>query len=316
MLILIALRAPLLIIVLALGPATSALAQASGPELLWKRDYAFERLEATRVVKDADDNGTIRLVTQVWRPLKNDRREVVFFSHGSTGALAVSPIEPAGDGPPRGLVGFFLSRGYTIVWPFRRGRGQSTGTYIEECATLIGECTPAQQLALTDRGLASALADNYAVMDQLVLGNMVAKDARVLLVGQSRGGFLSLVMAGERPAQVKGVINFAGGWQSMQPRLSAEDIRQRLEIQAGPLTRAARKSAAPTLWIYAARDPNYVDGAPRDLHRIWLEGGGKGEYFFIEQHTLPNPHLVLQNPALWSTQVETFLKGLDVPTGR
>jgi hypothetical protein len=44
--------------------------------MIYKRDYTFERLEATRVVNDAEDKGIIRLVTQVWRPLKNDRREV------------------------------------------------------------------------------------------------------------------------------------------------------------------------------------------------------------------------------------------------
>jgi len=67
-----------------------AAAQAQG-EFLYKRDYTFERLEASRVVNDADDAGTIRLVTQVWHPVKNDQHKVVFFSHGSTGALALSP---------------------------------------------------------------------------------------------------------------------------------------------------------------------------------------------------------------------------------
>ena len=43
---------------------------------LYDRDYTFERLEATRVVHDADDDGTIHLVANVWRRLKNDRHEV------------------------------------------------------------------------------------------------------------------------------------------------------------------------------------------------------------------------------------------------
>jgi dienelactone hydrolase len=303
-------RSHLLVLLALTATATPAPAQPAGPDLIYKRDYTFERLEATRAVDDAYDKGTIRLVTQVWRPLKSDRREVVFFSHGSTGALAVSPIEPGGDGPPRGLVQFFLSRGYTIVWPFRRGRGSSTGTYMEECGTLVGDCTIAQQMALTEPGLASALADNYAVIDQLVLGKMVASDAKLLLVGQSRGGFLSLIMAGERPAQVKGIVNFAGGWQSMPPRLSQADVQHRITIQGGPLTRAAQKSRAPSIWIYAARDPNYVEGTPQALNRIWQEAGGKSEFVFIEQHALPNAHAALGSPGLWSAQVDAFLKAL------
>jgi hypothetical protein len=32
-------------------------------------------------------------VAQIWRPAKNDQRKVVFFSHGSTGALALFLLE-------------------------------------------------------------------------------------------------------------------------------------------------------------------------------------------------------------------------------
>jgi len=240
-----------------------AAAQAQG-EFLYKRDYTFERLEASRVVNDADDAGTIRLVTQVWHPVKNDQHKVVFFSHGSTGALALSPLEFGGDGSARQWLQFFIERGYTIVWPFRRGRGLSTGKYIEECATLVGECTPAQQLALTDRGLASALEDNYAVIDQLVIGKMVPKDAKLLLAGQSRGGYLSLIMAGERPGQVQGAVNFAGAWQSMQERLSPADIQHRLDVQGGPLARAARKSTRA--------HPLDLRGPRPELHRAGTAG--------------------------------------------
>ena len=294
----------------ALAGAEQTEAQAPAAELVYKRDYLYERLEATRNPNDADDKAPIRLVTQVWRPLKNDRRQVVFFSHGSTGALAVAPTEFAGDGPPRPMLQFFLTRGYTVVWPYRRGRGMSTGKYIEECGTLVGECTVAQQLALTDRGLASALEDNWAVLDQLVLGKMVPGNARVLLMGQSRGGFLSLIMAGLRPNQVSGVINFAGGWQSMPERLTPEAMQERLDIQATHLKRAAPTSGVPTIWIYAARDPNYGGSSARDLFRFWQEAGGKGEFLFIEQHNLPNPHAALGAPALWSSQVEAFLQTL------
>jgi hypothetical protein len=38
-------------------------AQALNPEFVHGRDYTFERMEATRAVNDAEDKGTIRLVT-------------------------------------------------------------------------------------------------------------------------------------------------------------------------------------------------------------------------------------------------------------
>ena len=140
-------------VVLAWISAASASAQAINPEVVFGRDYTFERLEATRAVDDAQDKGTIRLVTYVYRPLKNDRHEVALFSHGSTGGLARSPKEPGGsNAPPPVVVQFLLSRGYTVVAPMRRGRGESTGTQVEECSVFTGECTVGDQDRLSVGG--------------------------------------------------------------------------------------------------------------------------------------------------------------------
>ena len=66
--------------------AAPAAGQAINPEFVHGREYTCERMVAERVVNDAQDKGTIRLVTYVYRPLKNDRHEAVLFSHGSTEA--------------------------------------------------------------------------------------------------------------------------------------------------------------------------------------------------------------------------------------
>ena len=75
----------LAILVLAWIGAAPASAQAIDSGFVFGRAYTFERMEATRAVDDAQDKGTIRLVTYVYRPVKNDRHEVALFSHGSTG---------------------------------------------------------------------------------------------------------------------------------------------------------------------------------------------------------------------------------------
>ena len=125
--------------------------QALNPEFVHGRDYTFERMEARRAVRDAEGTGTIRLVTYVYRPLKNDRREVVLFSHGSTRGMIRPPKEP-GAWPPPSVMRFFVSRGHTLVAPMRRGRGESGGASVEECAFYLGRCTPARKVALTERG--------------------------------------------------------------------------------------------------------------------------------------------------------------------
>jgi len=50
-----------------------------------------------------------------------------------------------------------------------------------------------------------------------ILAMPFVDDERVVMGGQSRGGILSVAYAGRRPEQVKGVINFVGGWSAPNP---------------------------------------------------------------------------------------------------
>ena len=293
--------------------ATCASGQAiNRGEFVYGRDYTFERMVATRKVHDAEDKGSIHLVTYIYRPLKNDRHEVVLFSHGSTGGLASSPKEPGGvNAPPRTVVQFFVSRGYTVAAPMRRGRGESTGTYVEECSVYTGQCTVADQVTLGEREIREALLDTDAVIQQLILGRLAPRESKILLAGHSRGGFLSLILAGERPQLLKGVINFAGGWYGVTDRLTSAENQQRMDDQKARLTRAAKRAGAPTIWFYAARDAFYKEGVSQELHRYWQSAGGRAEFVFIAQHSLPNAHLALSDLRLWEQQADDFLKTIE-----
>ena len=174
-------------VLLTLFAAGNVCAQAVDSGFAWGRDYTFERMTATRAVNDAEDKGAIRLVAYVYRPVKNDRHKVVLFSHGSTGSLARSPKE-AMDAPPVPVVSFFVSRGYTLVAPMRRGRNESSGTYVEECSVFTNECTVEEQIPRGERAMKEALADTNAVIDQLIIGKLAARGSKILAAGISRGG--------------------------------------------------------------------------------------------------------------------------------
>lgn len=288
----------------------SANAQALSPDFVHGVDYSFERMEATRAVNDAEDRGKIRLVTFVYRPLKTDRREVALFSHGSTGGEIRSPKEPW-EGPPLSVIRFFISRGYTVVAPMRRGRAESSGTYVEECAIYAGQCTLAQQTAMLDRTVREAMLDTLAVIDQVVLGRIVPRTSKLLFVGVSRGGFLSLLLAAERPRQTRAVINFVGGWLSVGEKYSDADNRQRMSAQTERFAKAGRGRQAPSLWIYAARDELYGESVTREFFRAYQEAGGSGEYVFIREHALPNGHLIAASLPAWQAAAGAFLTNLE-----
>jgi dienelactone hydrolase len=203
---------------------------------------------------------------------------------------------------------------YTLVAPMRRGRGESSGAYVEECSVYVGQSTVPEQTAMATPALREALLDTNTVIDQLVLGKLVPKDSKMIAAGISRGGFLSLMLAAERPTQIKGIVNFVGGWLGVTDRLAAEDIKARMDLHQLLLTNAAQKTKAPTVWFYGARDPFYTEGIPRQWFEIWQKAGGRGEFVFIDDPSLPTGHTVAPNINLWQKQVDAMLKSLELVT--
>jgi pimeloyl-ACP methyl ester carboxylesterase len=145
-----------------------------------------------------------------------------------------------------------------------------------------------------------------------VLGHLVPRDARVIAAGHSRGGFLSLMLAGHRPEQVAAVVNFSGGWHGITARLGETENSRRMVDHAARLARAAERSKSPSFWVYASRDPLYQDSVPAALVNAWRNAGGRAEFVYVTEHTLPNPHLTPQAPALWAKALDAFLKGVPM----
>ena len=294
---------------LLLALASGAAGQTPSTDFAHGVHYTFERMTATRTVRDAFDRGPITLVAHVYRPVGADRRKVVLFSHGSTGGWEVSPKQPFGA--PRSLVQYFTKRGYTVVAAMRRGRNESSGRYVEECEFQAGKCSLAENTALFDSSLREATLDSLAIVDQVIYGRLVPKNSTILLAGGSRGGFLSLVLAAERPRMAAGVFNFVGGWLSISDAWPAELNQRRLQLQTDRLTRVGTQLPVPTLWIYGDRDPFYSEAVTRQFFAAFERAGGKGEYFFVSDPTLKDGHGVGSALALWETKADEYLAQIE-----
>ena len=283
-------------------------ALAEGCKVESGADYRFEKTYAVRAVDDAHDRGSIRLATFIYRPLRADRNQVVLFSHGSTNGQTIDPREPT-QVVPCSLKNYFLSRGYTLVAAMRRGRGESTGTFVEECARNTDpRCTPRANREASDAALAQALADSKAVLDQIVFGKLTKPGEQVILAGHSRGGLLSLALAAERPRRTAAVINFSGGWLGFQaPLARGEEGRLRQEWHGDRLRRFGKGFSGPTLWLYAPEDPLLGEAVTRQFHAEYRAGGGVADYRALSGPSLENGHLLYQESPLWAAAVDAFL---------
>lgn len=230
-----------------------------------------------------------KLEAAVFQPEKPNGRAIV-FSHGSTGGkpagmkVSYSYIVPAIAKP-------FVDDGYTVVMWMRKGRGNSEGTFTEE----IASCD-----------VGSFYTETQEASDQLaqVISQVKVKFAvrKVILMGHSRGGFLSSIYAAAHPEDVSHVINLAGGWKTA--------CEQRAGFNREKL-RWAASAFNNQYWIYPSDDSYFANDKFGDPENRWLGSVAKenrivfrqiGNGGFADGHLAP-----LYKPALWESAVVRWL---------
>jgi dienelactone hydrolase len=233
------------------------------------------------------DGETVRLAMRIYQPVAAPRAPTFVYNHGSTGngrdpSLFARPI----DAPARAQ--FFVRRGWAVVMPARRGRGGSEGLYdkgLDADRTRGYTCDPPRSLAGAER----ALRDIAAAMEGILAMPFVDPD-RVVIGGVSRGGILSVAYAGRHPEQVKGVINFVGGWLGTGCPT------------AGAVNRALFTSGAhypgETIWLYGDKDPFYPLSHSRENFAAFQAAGGKGTFHEFDPPPGSNCHTIWAYPDL------------------
>ena len=140
------------------------------------------------------------IVATVMRPPGEDKRPLAIINHGSPADSAQRPNMDRPRYPS--LSSWFVSRGYVVVLPMRRGYGESGGTWAEN----YGSCQTPDYFSA---GLQGA-ADIKAAMDYMRSQPYVAAD-RTIVIGQSAGGWATVAFSSLNPPGVPGMVNFAGG---------------------------------------------------------------------------------------------------------
>jgi pimeloyl-ACP methyl ester carboxylesterase len=268
--------------------ATTIIAAAAKPiPLLWEDIHIPEH---SKVGETAGK--TLALQAILYRTSLTGRQPVIVFNHGSTGG----GIMPATMFPELAKTSSaartFLSLGYTVVLPMRKGFGKSEGPMIEEQPS----STTTQDVQLN-----SAVEDLDAVVKYMETQPYV-DPAHIVVGGQSRGGMLAVVYAGRHPDKVAGVINFSGGWWG--EHMPTADFNLLQFCQAG------RTATIPMLWLYADHDTYYSLPYIERGFAAFRAAGGNGQLFKV--HDLPgNGHFLFFWPDKWQDVAATYLKNLE-----
>jgi pimeloyl-ACP methyl ester carboxylesterase len=173
---------------------------------------------------------------------------LILMSHGSTGGNAAS-IKTS-------FRFLNISRianqyGFAFLAFNRKGRGKSEGSFTEES----GKC---------DFG--SLSKESQEALDQLRQVVAFAKEKfkvdKVVLMGHSRGGFLSSYYAGKFPADVSAVVNLAGAWTAVCEQKNGGFAKYHFESSA--------KIFKNQYWIYFDNDSYFSDSKFGDPNYRWF----------------------------------------------
>jgi dienelactone hydrolase len=185
--------------------------------------------------------------------------------------------------------------GFAVLTLMRRGRGMSEGVNGEET---FGRAHDGSLIDIS-AGVAQAVED---LESAIAYGRKLpgVRPGPVLLVGQSRGGFLALHYAGLKPAEVMGVVNFSGGWYPYGP------VTIPYYANAGH----GAGDKVPELWLYADNDRLYDVPLVREYYQAFVAAGGTAQFELL-QDVPGDGHLLRLFTDRWRPIADKFLASLN-----
>jgi dienelactone hydrolase len=225
--------------------------QAEGP--LRKQEWRIP-------VPDADGSTERLLEALLYRPAGEGRRPLVIISHGSPRRVQ----DRAGMQPDwaERAAEFFVAQGFAVLAPMRRGYRRSPGD-ADDLAK--GPCSNPDY---TDAGM--RVGRQIAAIARYMQRQGFVEANRIVLAGQSAGGFASLAAARENPEGVIAVINFAGGRGS---RADNDVCGEAKLVEA--MGHFGQGTRVPSIWLYSENDLFFRPELARRMHASYALGGAR-----------------------------------------
>lgn len=238
-----------------------------------------------------DGRRNIRLQVTVLHPSGRGPFPVAVINHGAAGHMPSNSM-------PRFRHSFasyyFLSRGYAVVLPMVRGHAGSEGK--------IRPFGCNQESVALDNA-----RDIRAVIDHLA-HHPALDTQRVVMAGQSFGGWNTLAFGSLGDARVKGLLNFAGG-------MGISNCEETGPVLARGAERFASTTRAPSIWFYGDNDSIFAKPVWQYMHERYTAWGGQAQLVAFGSF-MKDSHALLAYPeglSIWVPRVDEFLKNLGLP---
>jgi dienelactone hydrolase len=254
-------------------------------------------------------------------PLSNALNEqivmVPVLSNGERAELETTIFKPSGNGPfplllmnhgkalgdphaqPRdrflAVSREFVSHGYAVAIPMRKGFAGSSGRYRETSCDMAAN------------GLAQA-SDALGALRYLLNQPWVDRE-HIVVGGQSYGGLAAMALGTRDVPGVRGLLNFAGGL-----KVHGGDCQWQASL-VNAFTEYGRHTHVPSLWFYGSNDSHFDPELADQMHSAYLAAGGHARLvkfgpFKNDAHTLSGSH---DGVRIWWPETEKFLAEVGMP---
>ena len=275
------------------GSAAAQDIQLPVPEQL-SLDIREAVLRVPMTVKDAFNKEiTGDLLVTTFRPQGAGPFPLVVMNHGRSTKTRTHESRQRFEPIAR----FFVRKGFAVAVPQRLGYGASAAAGDPEDQMSCSQ--PRYQPA----GEAAA-AQVLAVVAQMRTQPDI-DPTRLVIMGQSLGGFTTVAAAAARPSGLIAAINVAGG-HGGNP-----DERPGNPCQAFLLENTfgvwGKTATAPMLWLYAENDKYFSAKNSRSWFDAFIKAGGKAEYKLMPAFGEDGHQLLGRGGDLWHPVVDEFL---------
>lgn len=255
-----------------------------------------EQLWWVPVRPDPHGNQVFLLETLVYRPSGPGKFPLVTINHGLPfgGTLDADLLHKGSPYDLKRAALWFAEHGYAVAVPNRRGVGRSQGQFADSPDHEWSH----KDLILEGKATASDIANVVVYMQR----QPFVDQTKVVVLGNSAGGWGSLALATDPPTGVVGVINFSGGRTRPADRIALINAAQEL----------GKRNRLPQLWLYSASDRLYDLSLASAMYKAF-SSQSKQKVEFIQLPSFQSDgHVIFQkgNPNLWAAPVQQFLQSL------
>jgi len=189
---------------------------------------------------------------------------------------------------------YFVSRGYAVVMPMMRGFAGSGGV------AEIDGCDLGRMGTHNARDL-QAVIDYFSHRREI-------DASRIIMSGQSFGGFNTLAYGAVADPRVKGLISFAGGVDTSACADSEAAMR-------GAMAEFGRRTHIPSIWLHGDNDARFPPEVWRANYARYTAAGGQAELvaygvFGKDSHNFLGSGAALP---IWIPRVDAFLARIGLP---